>query len=176
MRFRMVVKRKMIRYGIISSGYQKPDYSDSQAMGDLETRLRARIGERLRPRSAQAGLAARLTTHGQGWLSRYLSGELEMDLPTLEEIAAIWRIPVSVLLGETPLPPLTRDEMEAQRIAALWPHVPEQVRGPIRMLIERLPNFASGPSTAPKSPESAEGSAPEAPAGSRPASGKRRGR
>jgi len=140
---------------------------------DLEDRVRAKLAARLAPRGAQAALVMRLTTHSQAWLSRYLSGELRMDLPTLEEIATIWRIPVTALVDDNPLPALAPVEEEAQAIAALWPRVPAPIRDSLRGLIELEAGAARGSS---KPRESRTSTAPASPAADHRASGRRRAR
>jgi transcriptional regulator with XRE-family HTH domain len=174
----MKVKRYSIRRGIILLPCQFPNYSDSQEMADLETRLRARIAGRLRERGDQSALAAKLSTRTQGWLSRYLSGEFGMDIHTLEEIAAVWRVPVSELLGETPLPPLTPAQAEGQKIADHWPALPDILRRPIRELIELLPEFLPPPGdqAAATRLESDPPATSETPKGSRPTSETRHAR
>ena len=95
---------------------------------DLEARVRARIAKRLARRGAQADLASKLSTHKQGWLSRYLSGDLGMDLPTLEEIAKLWRVPLSALLGEVPLPAQSLEALAAEKLAERIAQLPPEVQ------------------------------------------------
>lgn len=102
---------------------------------DLEAHVRAKIARRLKRRGAQTALASKLTTHGQSWLNRYLSGELGMDLPTLADLARIWQIEIAEIIGPAPLPVPTPEQVEAQEIAEAWPWLDAMARQAYRTLI-----------------------------------------
>ena len=82
--------------------------------GAREERLRVWVSRRL---EAQRGLKAKLAKHlhrPASWVTFYLSRERDADLDTSIEIARFFRVPLTAILGDEPIPEPAESPIDAE--------------------------------------------------------------
>ena len=109
--------------------------SNLETKSSLNAIARFRINELLRSSGLTQTEFADHLGKTQSWVSKYLNGEIDIDLDTLREIARLFKVRVADLLEEDAPPP--HDAMEAL-LLKVYRRSPGDTRA---MLIKLLDSF-----------------------------------